>query len=136
MASKIGIHIRGAEEFQRAIAYLIRNTESILLGLATEQAASLTIEAASSMIPIVTGAAANSMTVIAEKTSAAISSDVPYFGILNFGGESGIGGSNIREYIAEGRYIYPAFKSQLGVVEFEINSALRAIVKASGLDLK
>lgn len=133
-----GIHIRGAEEFKNALAILTRKAENVLLRVTSERAAQRTAEAASSTIPIVTGAASNSVTVIVESSGASVSGggpDVPYFGILEFGGESGIGGSNIREYIVEGRYIMPAFKSQMVLIEFEINRELRSLVQASGLDV-
>ena len=133
-----GIHIRGAQEFQNAIAILMRKAGSVLLRVTSERAAERTVEAAKSTIPIVTGAASNSVTVIVESSGATVSGGgpgVPYFGILEFGGESGIGGSNIREYIVEGRYIMPAFKSQMTLIEFEINRELRSLVKASGLDI-
>ena len=139
MASKPGIHIHGLMEFQQAIGTLIRQAETVLLRTSGELAATKTIEAAKSIIPVITGAAANSLVILVEKSSAIIQGGgpgVPYYGWLEFGGESGIGGSNVREYVPEGRYVYPAFESQKAFIEYEINQNFRHLVQSSGLDVR
>ena len=90
-------------------------------------------------IPVVTGAARGSIRVASTRTSARLrvgGTKAAYFPWLDFGGEGKRRGRPPRrEFISEGRYVYPTLARERPTVSNMLQRVLDGVVSDSGLDV-
>lgn len=107
------------------------------LRLALNSAAQLLIDKARPQVPSVSGAARRSMVASSTRTSARISvggKKAPYFPWLDFGGQGRVKGRPVkREFIREGRYIYPTLRKIRPDIEKQLHDAISAVIRDAGL---
>lgn len=107
------------------------------LRLAFNEAADLLIAEARPTIPSVSGAARRSLVARSTRTSARVGVGgrrAPYYPWLDFGGQGRRAGRPApREFIREGRYLYPALVRIRPRIEQLLDRELSAVVAAAGL---
>lgn len=107
------------------------------LRLALNRAAQTLIDRASPKVPSVTGAARRSMVARSTRTSARIAVGgrrAPYFPWLDFGGQGRVAGRpGAREFIREGRYVYPTLRRIRPEIEATLRDAISAVIRNVGL---
>jgi hypothetical protein len=127
------------------------------LRLALNSAAQLLVDTAKPKVPSVTGAARRSMVARSTRTSARVSVGgrrAPYYPWLDFGGTVGRGrkaavavgrgrrrtasqqasaGSVRRQFIREGRYIYPTLRQIRPRIEAQLQESITAVIRNAGL---
>lgn len=59
----------------------------------------------------------------------------PYYPWLDFGGKVGPRDSVVRDYRADGRYVYPTLKAERPAIERMLSETLDAIARDAGLDV-
>lgn len=107
------------------------------LRIALNSAADLLIEHVRPKIPSVTGAARRSLVARSTRTSARIAvggKKAPYFPWLDFGGQGRVKGRPApREFIREGRYVYPTLRQVRPLIEQQLLDAISAVIANAGL---
>jgi hypothetical protein len=109
------------------------------LRLAFNAAAQLLIDKAKPTVQSVSGAARRSMVARSTRTSARIAvggKKAPYFPWLDFGGQGRRSGRPAaREFIREGRYVYPTLRKIRPEIEKQLQDSLTAVIRNAGLGL-
>jgi hypothetical protein len=109
------------------------------LRLAFNDTANLLVDKARPTVPSKSGAARASMKARSTRTSARVSvggKRAAYFPWLDFGGEGRVAGRPAaREFLAEGRYIYPTLRRIRPDIERSLQEGIEAVVAAAGLEL-
>lgn len=107
------------------------------LRLALNSAAQLLVDATEPKIPKDTGAAARSMVAKSTRTSARVAvggNKAPYFPWLDFGGEGRVAGRPAhRDFLADGRYVYPTLREIRPRIERQLQDSLSAVIRNVGL---
>jgi hypothetical protein len=107
------------------------------LRLALNSAAELLVQHTRPEIPDVTGAARRSLVARSTRTSARVAVGgrrAPYFPWLDFGGQGRVKGRPApREFIREGRYVYPTLARIRPQIERQLQDALSAVIHNAGL---
>lgn len=107
------------------------------LRLALNGAAQLLIDVAKPTVPEVSGAARRSMVARSTRTAARVAvggKKAPHFPWLDFGGQGRIAGRPApRDFIAEGRYIYPTLRRIRPRIEASLQDAIRQVITDAGL---
>jgi hypothetical protein len=107
------------------------------LRIALNSAAGLLIEHARPKIPAVTGASRRSLVARSTRTSARVAvggKRAPWFPWLDFGGEGRRPGRPARrEFLREGRYIYPTLTEIRPKIEAQLQESISAVIRNAGL---
>ena len=107
------------------------------LRLALNSAANLLVDTARPKVPSVSGAARRSMVARSTRTSARVSVGgrrAPYFPWLDFGGQGRIKGHPAaREFIREGRYVYPTLRRIRPDIERHLQDSIAKVIRDAGL---
>jgi len=107
------------------------------LRLALNAAAQLLVDETRPEIPAVSGAARRSLVARSTRTSARVAAGgkkAPWYPWLDFGGEGRVKGRPVkREFIREGRYIYPTLRRIRPRIEAQLQKSLSAVVRNAGL---
>lgn len=130
--AEIGIIWHGMDEFIASINKFTNRVDT-LLGDSTQAAAEATVDEARPQVPVLTGRAADSLTVMSVGIDAAAAvggEDIEYYGWLEFGGTAG---HIEREIIPEGRYLFPAYESVLSDITEMMDDNLAKALEMSGL---
>lgn len=131
---KIGIE--GLAEFNRGLRQLDKDAPKGLR-LAGNEAADLLITETRPLIPKVSGRAAASLKARSTRTSARVGvggKKAAYYPWLDFGGQGRIPGRPApREFIKEGRYLYPTLRKVRPQIEAKLGQALVAVARGAGL---
>jgi hypothetical protein len=110
------------------------------LRVALNQAAELLVDETRPKIPKVTGAAARSLVARSTRTAARVGvggPKAPYYPWLDFGGQGRIAGRPAaREFIREGRYVYPTLREIRPEIEAKLQRALVAVARDAGLEVR
>jgi hypothetical protein len=108
------------------------------LRLAHNEAADTLIEHTRPEIPSVTGAARRSLVARSTRTSARVAvggKRAPYFPWLDFGGQGRRPGRPApRQFLKEGRYVYPTLRRIRPQIEEQLQDALTAVIRNAGLE--
>jgi hypothetical protein len=108
------------------------------LRVALNSAAQMLIDEAKRHVPSVTGAARRSMVARSTRTSARVAvggKKAPYFPWLDFGGQGRIAGRPAaREFIREGRYIYPSLRRIRPQIEAQLQESISAVIRGAGME--
>ncbi len=130
------IQVEGLAEINRALRKVDSDAPKALR-VALNGVAEFLVDKTRPQIPKRTGAAAASLKAQSTRTSARIAvggKRAPYYPWLDFGGRTGRRKATVREFITEGRYLFPTLGRERPAVERRLGTALSAVVKASGLD--
>lgn len=131
------VAIEGFRDLRRALRAL--GTEAPrALRVAGNQAAKLVIDRAVPMVPRRTGKAATSIKARSSQTAVRIASGgraAPYFPWLDYGGKVGRNDTASRPFVADGRYVYAAYRAEKPAFAETLNEALRTIADDAGLEL-
>lgn len=107
------------------------------LRLALNSAAQLLIDEVRPTVPSVTGAAGRSMVARSTRTSARVAvggRKAPYFPWLDFGGQGRAAGRpSARDFLREGRYVYPGLRRIRARVEKQLHESISAVIRSAGL---
>lgn len=107
------------------------------LRLCFNGAAELLVDKTRPKIPSRTGAAARSLKARSTRTSARVAvggRKAPYFPWLDFGGEGRIAGRPAaREFLKEGRYVYPTLRQIRPDIERSLRDGISAVIAGVGL---
>ncbi len=133
------ISIEGLSEFTRALRKLDADLPK-MVRVSNNTVANYFIDKIRPQIPYVSGAARISLKAQSTRTSARIrvgGPKAPYYPWLDFGGQGRImGRPAAREFIKEGRYVYPTlrrYSPEIAKMQYE---AMKDIARAAGLDVK
>jgi hypothetical protein len=131
------IKITGLAEFNRNLRK-INNDLPKGLRLVFNEAGKIIVSWAVPEIPKDSGAAAGSVKAKSTRTSGRVSggsAKVPYFAWLNFGGAVGRNNSVRREYVKEGRYLYPGYVSNEDKIQDLLERQLVDLVRDAGIEV-
>lgn len=107
------------------------------LRLAHNDAAQLLVDETRPEIPQVTGAARRSLVAQSTRTSARVAAGgkkAPWYPWLDFGGQGRIAGRPApRDFITEGRYVYPTLRRIRPRIEARLHDAISAVIADAGL---
>lgn len=108
------------------------------LRIAFNSAADLLVEYTAPKIPVKSGAARRSLKAKSTRTSARVSvggRNARYFPWLDFGGEGRIAGRpSKREFIKEGRYVYPTLREIRPKIEQALQEGISEVIRNVGLE--
>jgi hypothetical protein len=108
------------------------------LRLALNSAANLLVDHVRPKVPSVTGAARRSLVARSTRTSARVAvggKRAPYFPWLDFGGAGRIAGRPAqREFLSEGRYVYPGLREIRPRIEAQLQESITAVIRGAGLE--
>lgn len=109
------------------------------LRLVGNQAANLLIDKTRPKIPRVSGAAAGSLKAKSTRTSTRVQiggTRARYYPWLDFGGEGRIAGRPVhRQFIREGRYLYPTLDQERSAITDLLQTGIVAVAQGAGLDV-
>lgn len=137
MATIDPVRVEGLADVIRALRGVNANLPKAL-GTAAARGAGLVADRARSGVPRRSGAAAGSIQVKTIGPKARVVSGgrrAPYFPWLDFGGRVGRKKATRRPYLADGRYVYPAYRSTRDQVEAIMRETLVEAVRDAGLDV-
>jgi hypothetical protein len=108
------------------------------LRLALNSAADLLVDETRPKIPSLTGAARRSLVARSTRTTARVGvggAKAKYYPWLDFGGEGRVKGRPARrEFIREGRYIYPTLREIRPRIEAKLHESISAVIRNAGLE--
>lgn len=108
------------------------------LRLAQNEAADLLVDRTRPTIPSVTGAARRSLVARSTRTSARVAVGgrrAPWYPWLDFGGEGRVAGRPAaREFIREGRYLYPTLERIRPEIVVQLQESIGAVIRNVGLE--
>jgi len=107
------------------------------LRIGLNAAAQLLVDEARPTVPSVSGAARRSMVARSTRTSARVAvggRKARHFPWLDFGGQGKVKGRPAeREFIREGRYVYPALRRIRPRIEAQLQESISAVIRNAGL---
>jgi hypothetical protein len=108
------------------------------LRLALNSAANLLVDHVRPKVPSVSGAARRSLVARSTRTSARVAvggKRAPYFPWLDFGGQGRIAGRPApRQFLSEGRYVYPGLREIRPRIEAQLQESITAVIRGAGLE--
>ncbi len=131
------IQVVGLAEFNRALRRMDAEAPK-QLRLVQNDAAGLLIRRTAPSIPRRSGAAARSLVARSTRTSTRVAVGgrrAPYYPWLDFGGRTGPGGATVREFITEGRYLYPTLRRHRPEIADLLQGGLIAVAESAGLEV-
>lgn len=135
--TEIKVQIGGLTQLSRALKAVDKEAPK-QLRLTFNEAAQLLIDRTKPTIPSVSGAARRSLVARSTRTSARVAvggRKAPYFPWLDFGGQGRIKGRPApREFLREGRYVYPTLRKIRPEIEKALQDGLTAVVENAGLE--
>lgn len=131
------VRIEGLAELSRSLRTVNADLPKALR-LAANKAAEIVVEEARRHVPQRTGKAAKSIKAKSTRTAARVTSGgrrAPYMPWLDYGGKVGKNDTASRPFIADGRYVYPAYRSKRQEFERVLRDALQDVARSGGLEL-
>lgn len=130
------IKVTGLAELTRALKKVDSDLPKAMR-LANNEAANVVVRGALALnVPSRSGKAAKSIKAKSTRTEGRVQgggNQAPYYPWLDFGGRVGRRHSVVREFIKEGRFIYPAYKQNKEQVRDAYEMALRNLCISAGL---
>jgi hypothetical protein len=130
------VRIEGLADLNRSLRRVSSDAPKALR-LAANKAADIVVTEARSRVPRRSGKAKASIKAKSTRTAARVSSGgrrAPYMPWLDYGGSVGPNKSVKRPFIADGRYVYPAFRSKRQQFERVLREALAEVARDAGLE--
>lgn len=131
------IEISGLKEFNKAVRLVDKNAPKMVKD-ALNGCSDFIIVKTRAKIPRRTGRAARSLTKKSTKMDVRISvggKSAPYYPWLDFGGRTGRKKRTVREFLREGRYLYPTLAENKAEFIRIAESSLQDVAKRAGLEL-
>ena len=132
------VEVGGLTQLNRALRGIDKEAPK-QLRLVFNSAADLLVDRTQSKIPSATGGARRSLVARSTRTSARVGvggRKAPYYPWLDFGGQGRVAGRPAaREFIREGRYIYPTLRQIRPEIEASLQKGLDAVVASAGLEM-
>lgn len=131
------VRIEGLAELARSLR-AVNSDLPKALRLAANKAAGIVVAEAQRNVPRRTGRAAKSIKARSTRTAAKVTSGgprAPYMPWLDYGGKVGRNDTAARPFIADGRYVYPAYRSKREEFERVLRESLADAARAGGLEL-
>lgn len=131
------IKVEGLAEVNRALRKVSADAPKGLR-VANNSAADLLVSKTIPKIPRRSGRAAKSLKAQSTRTSARVAmggSRAPYVPWLDFGGSTGIRGSVHRDFLTDGRYLFPTLGENRTEIGSKLQRALVEVVVGAGLDV-
>lgn len=131
------VKIEGWREINRALRS-VSKTAPVALRLSGNEAAKLLINRTQPKIPKLTGRGAASLKASSTRTSARVSMGgprAPWMPWLDFGGRTGRRRSVKREFLKEGRYLYPTLREIRPQIEKSLKDGIIKAARDAGLDV-
>lgn len=130
------VEVGGLSQLSRALKQVDKEApKQLRIGL--NEAAQLLIDRTKPKIPQNTGAARRSMVARSTRTSARVAvggKKAPYFPWLDFGGQGRIKGRPApRQFLREGRYVYPTLRQIRPEIEQKLQDSITAVISGAGL---
>jgi hypothetical protein len=130
------IRIEGLAQLNRSLRALGSDMPKALR-LAANEAAEIVIDTARAKVPRRTGKASASIRASSTRTAARVTAGgrrAPYFPWLDYGGRTGRNNTARRPFIADGRYVYPAFREKRAEFERILRETLTRVIRDAGLE--
>lgn len=130
------IEVTGLAQLSRALKAVDKEApKQLRIGL--NEAAQLLVDKTGPKIPTLSGAARRSLVARSTRTSARVAvggKRAPYFPWLDFGGQGRIKGRPApRQFITEGRYVYPTLREIRPLIEKQLQDAISTVITSVGL---
>lgn len=130
------IRVEGLREAQRALRALGGEAPK-QLRITQNEVADLLIARIRPRVPRRSGAARSAFKASSTRTATRITvggRKAPYLPWLDFGGRTGIRRSVRRDFLKEGRYVYPTLQDNRTEIEAALGEGLNRVIRAAGLD--
>jgi len=131
------IKITGLAEFNRNLKKLDKDLPKVLR-LAHNEAAQLIVDWAQPRVPRKSGRAAGTVKAKSTRTESRVqggSKRAPYYPWLDYGGKVGPKRSVKRQFLKEGRYIYPALSANYGKFAELLAEKLIDVARQAGVEV-
>lgn len=131
------IAVSGLRELARGLKR-VDNEAAKQLRIVFNEAAELVVATARPRIPRRTGKAAGSLKTKSTRTAVRVTFGgprAPYYPWLDFGGRTGIRKSVKREFITDGRYVFPAYYERRDDVERAMQEGIERVARSAGLEV-
>lgn len=131
-----GVRVEGIKELQRSLRQANASFPAELRK-ANKSAAEVVVRFAVPRAPSRTGRLRGSIKAQAQQRGATVKGGtptrVPYYGFIDFGGSVGIHHSVKREFVSEGRILYPALNDARPVFMTQYERDVRDLLRKAGL---
>lgn len=131
------IKVEGLKEFRSNLKAMDKNLPKALR-LAFNEAADLVVADARPRVPSRTGRARGTVKARSTQTMARVvggGNRAPYYPWLDFGGRVGRGKQTKRPVLADGRYIYPAFRANRTRFTDKMSDSLIKVARSAGIEV-
>lgn len=129
------VRIEGLKELQGRLRKLDGQSQK-QLRLVLNEAADIVVTHARPLVPRRTGRAAASIKARSQQRKAIVKaggSRVPYYAWLDFGGAVGRKNSIRRDFLKDGRYLYPTLSDRRGEIQDKMEQGLNELIRKAGL---
>jgi hypothetical protein len=137
MAGAVTIAVYGLRELSRSLKK-VDSEAAKQLRVVFNEAAELVISTARPTIPRRTGRAANSLKTRSTRTAVRVTFGgprAPYYPWLDFGGRTGRKKRVVREFIQEGRYVFPAYYRRHDDIMAAMQDGIERVARNAGLEV-
>ena len=138
MSNEVKVTVRGIREVNSALKKISDETPKRLkAGL--RDIAEHVVESIRTKVPFRTGKAKGSIKPRSSATGAKIAfggTAAPYYPWLDFGGHVGRMKHTVRDFIPDGRYVYPTIKEEGKYIRESVDDLLRHVIESADLDTK
>lgn len=131
------IRVEGLQPFVRGLKKMDAEAPK-RLRLAFNDAAEVVVQWVKPKVPSRSGRARNSVRARSTRTAVRVTAGgprAPYFPWLDYGGRVGKNRSVQRQFIADGRFIYPGYRANRDQVRDRLTSALADAGNAAGIEV-
>lgn len=131
------VTVSGLKEFSRSLRRIDAEAAK-QIRVVNNEAAGIVVDRARPRIPARTGRARASLKLRSTRTLVRITAGgkrAEYYPWLDWGGRTGIRRSVVRDFIKEGRYIYPALHESRDQVQSAMQRGLTRIAQGAGLEV-
>lgn len=130
------IKVEGLSRLNRSLRAISKDAPK-RLRLVGNEAAEIVVDDARPDVPTLTGRAARTVKAASTRTAAQVKAGgarAAYYPWLDFGGRVGVNRSVRRQFIAGGRYIFPAYTDNRGRIGDVLEQGLTGLIRDSGLE--
>lgn len=139
MSDNVTVHIEGLREFRQALRRVERDAPK-QLRVAFNDVANVVVQATKPQVPVRRGKAQGSVRARSTQEKARVVAGgkrVPYYPWLDFGGRVGRKNATVREFVADGRYLFPTYRQlrDRGVIEEKLVRAIVRVARSVGWEV-
>lgn len=139
MNDNMTVHIEGLREFRQALRRVEKDAPK-QLRIAFNDVANLVVQGTKPQVPVLRGKAKASVRARSTQEKARVFAGgkrVPYYAWLDFGGRVGRKNATVREYVPDGRYLFPTYRQlrDRGVIEEKLTRAIVRVARSVGWEV-